>query len=150
MSADIAQSREDLALFARRRTVSAKDIDQLGHVNNVVWLRYIVQLAHAHYEALGFDFYADREAGGVWVVRRHEIDYHRSAPEHAELIEETWVSHVHGARLVRHSRVRLAAGDQLLVSARSLWAYVDPATMKPKRIPSDVVARYAILTRDDP
>lgn len=137
-------------VFARRRTVAASDIDELQHVNNVVWLRYIVHLAHAHYEALGFDFDDDRRTGGVWVVRRHEIDYHRAAPADAQLVEETWVSHIHGARLMRHSRFSLTADGSLLVQARSLWAYVDPTTMKPKRIPPPVAARYTVVELDDP
>jgi acyl-CoA thioester hydrolase len=133
-------------VFKRPRTVAAADIDELYHVNNIVWLRYIVQLAFAHYEALGFDFDEDRRGGGVWVVRRHEIDYQRSAPEGAELIEETWVSHLHGARLVRDSRFSLSADGSILVTARSEWAYVDPATMKPKRVPRPIAARYTLVS----
>ncbi len=149
MSANTPSHAETGARFSRRRTVAGNDVDELQHVNNVVWLRYIVQLAHAHYESLGFDFHEDRRAGAVWVVRRHEIDYHRGAAEGAELLEETWVSHVHGARLVRHSRFCLATDGTLLVQARSLWAYVDPLTMKPNRIPQDVIARYTLLLDED-
>lgn len=136
------------AVFTRQRTVAAGDVDELQHVNNIVWLRYVVHLAYAHYEALGFDFEEDQRAGGVWVVRRHEIEYHRGAPAQAELLEETWVAHLHGARLVRHSRFSLVADGSLLVTARSLWAYVDPATMKPKRIPSEVSTRYTVVQLD--
>jgi acyl-CoA thioester hydrolase len=149
MSVDTPFQADTGARFSRRRTVAANDIDELRHVNNVTWLRYIVQLGHAHYESLGFDFHEDRRAGAVWVVRRHEIDYHRGASEGAELLEDTWVSHVHGARLLRHSRFRLAADGTLLVQARSLWAYVDPITMKPKRIPREVIARYTVLIHED-
>lgn len=133
------------AVFSRRRVVASTDIDELRHVNNIVWLRYVVQLAFAHYEALGFNFEDDRRAGGVWVVRRHEIDYHLSAAEDAELIEETWVSHLHGARLVRQSRFSRADDGSILVAASSLWAYVDPTTMKPKRVPAAIAARYTIV-----
>jgi acyl-CoA thioester hydrolase len=135
------------AVFRRQRTVVEHDIDQLDHVNNVVWLKFIVHLAHAHYEALGFSFERDRRDGGVWVVRRHEVDYQRSAPLGARIAEETWVSELRGARLVRHSRFRASEGA-MLVSARSIWAYIDPATMRPKRVPLEVAARYTLLPAD--
>jgi len=124
-----------------------KDVDELDHVNNVVWVRYVIQLAFAHAEALGFDFEEDKRSGHVWVVSRHEIDYQRSAPLGAEIAEETWVSELHGARLVRHSRFSLGSGGPLLVSARTVWAWVELASMRPKRVPKEMVERFPIAGR---
>jgi acyl-CoA thioester hydrolase len=135
----------DAAIFRRKRTVAMKDVDELDHVNNVVWVRYVIQLAFAHAEALGFHFEEDKRSGHVWVVRRHEIDYHRSAALGAEITEETWVSELHGARLVRHSRFSLGNSDSLLASARTVWAWVELATMRPKRVPREIVERFPIL-----
>lgn len=136
-------------VFTRRRNSAEKDIDQLAHVNNVVWLRWVVQLAHAHSQALGFDFDDDLRSGCVWVVRRHEIDYHRSADLGADIVEETWVSELHGARLVRHSRFLLGDAGPLLVAARTLWAWVELATMRPKRVPKEIAERFPLWSAAD-
>lgn len=122
-------------LFRRRRTVVAEDCDELGHVNNAVWVRFVVELAEAHSLALGLDLAAYRELGGLWIVRRHEIDYHRPAVPGDEVLEETWVADLHGARSLRGARFARASDGALLVSAATHWAFVDAASGRPRRVP---------------
>jgi len=132
-------------VFRHDRLVREEDTDFLGHVNNVVWVRMVVRLAERHAESLGFDWEAVRGLGGMWIVRRHEIDYHRPAVAGQKLIEETWVSQMRGARSVRHSRFSLAGDDRPLVSAVTQWAFCDPETQRPKRIPKRLIAAYVLV-----
>ncbi len=113
----------------------------LGHVNNVVWVRFVVDLATAHSEALGLDLDATRAHGGVWIVRRHQIDYRRDARAGEEITERTWVASMQGARSLRHARFCDAEGREL-VSAVTEWAFVDPEAARPRRIPKAVLARF--------
>ena len=53
-------------------TVVAGDIDDLGHVNNVVYLRWMQQAASAHWEAAADPVL---RSSVHWVVIRHEIDF---------------------------------------------------------------------------
>jgi acyl-CoA thioester hydrolase len=129
-------------VYGRTRIVEARDIDGLGHVNNTVWVRYVIELAEAHASAIGFDAKATREAGGIWIVRRHEIDYHASALEGERLLEQTWVSRIRGARSVRHARFSRAADATLLLSSRTEWAFVDPDSQRPRRIPPRVLEAF--------
>jgi acyl-CoA thioester hydrolase len=69
-----------IPIFRRDRTVAPRDIDLLGHVNNLVWVRYVVELAAAHADALGVGFDATRTLGGIWIVRRHDV-LSRNVPE---------------------------------------------------------------------
>ena len=78
-------------VFRRTRTVSDADIDAFGHVNNLVWIRFVVELADAHSRAAGLDPSAYRKIGGFWIVRRHEIDYHAPALPDERIVEETWI-----------------------------------------------------------
>jgi acyl-CoA thioester hydrolase len=121
-------------VYRRTRVVRSRDIDQLGHVNNAVWVRFIVELADAHSTALGFGYEATRRLGGLWIVRRHEIDYHASAEEGETLVEETWVSRMRGARSVRNSRFTRQENGRLLLTATTHWAWVDPESQRPGRI----------------
>ena len=130
------------AVFKRTRAIAAADCDELGHVNNVRWLAFVGELAGAHAVQRGNDNDAMREQGALWIVRRHEIDYHRSALPGQTILEETWVEAISGARSIRHSRFMLVPGGELLASAITTWAFVDAVTQRPRRIPAEMIARF--------
>jgi acyl-CoA thioester hydrolase len=130
-------------VFRRTRVVVDGDCDELGHVNNVRWLAFVGELAGAHASLGSADNASLREHdGAIWIVRRHEIDYHRSALPGEEIVEETWVESMTGARSVRHSKFTLARDGAVLVSAVTTWAYVDAKTQRPRRIPPALRDRY--------
>jgi acyl-CoA thioester hydrolase len=131
-------------VFRRVRVVAPEDIDELGHVNNVRWLGFVGELAAAHVALHGGSLSALREQGALWIVRRHEIDYHRPALPGEEIVEETWVAKVSGAKSERHSRFTRASDGALLVEAVTIWAYVDAKTLRPTRIPAALRARFAV------
>ena len=131
----------DPQVYERTRIVRADDIDHLGHVNNVVWLRFVVELAEAHARAAGGNEMV-REARAVWIVRRHELDYHGNAATGDELREQTWLESMKGARSVRASRFTSAGGD-VLVEARTQWAFVDASSFRPRRIPREMLDAFA-------
>jgi acyl-CoA thioester hydrolase len=135
-------------IFRRERAIAADDIDALGHVNNAVWVRFVVELATAHAHAVGFGGRTDRALGGQWIVSRHEIDYLRPALPGERVVEETWVELLRGARSTRRSRFTRASDGSLLVQAVTLWAWVDPHTLRPRRIPQEVLDGYPIHNED--
>jgi acyl-CoA thioester hydrolase len=128
--------------YLRTRVVTAEDIDELGHVNNVVWVRFVVELAVAHSDAVGLDTEAYRKLGAWWVVHRQEVDYHAPAFPGEELVEETWLAEMRGARCLRCSRFRRAADDALLVEARTTWVFADIESGRPRRIAAEVRDRF--------
>jgi acyl-CoA thioester hydrolase len=132
---------ERIPIFRRERTVAPRDIDLLGHVNNLVWVRYVVELAAAHADALGVGFEAMRARGGIWIVRRHEVVYHANVAAGARIREATWISELRGALSLRHARFESETG-MVLVEARSEWAHVDAATLRPRRVPDEVRSRF--------
>jgi acyl-CoA thioester hydrolase len=137
----VTASPARIPIFRRERTVAPRDVDLLGHVNNVVWVRFVVELAAAHADALGVGFEAMRARGGIWIVRRHELTYHANVPLGAKIRESTWVSSLRGALSLRHARFESAEGV-LLVEASTEWAYVDAKTLRPRRMPAEVRERF--------
>jgi acyl-CoA thioester hydrolase len=132
-------------VFARKRTIEPRHIDLLGHVNNVIWVEFVVRLADAHSSALGFGRERVRELGGQWIVRRHEIDYHASAVVGDEILEETWVEQMRGARSLRRSRFTRIGDRTLLVAGATHWAYCDPRTLRPTRIHAELLRAFEEL-----
>jgi acyl-CoA thioester hydrolase len=129
-------------VFRRTRVVAPADIDELGHVNNVRWLAFVAELAGAHASGRGSGLAALRAQGALWIVRRHEIDYHRPALPGEEIVEETWVERITGAKSERRSRFTRASDGALLCDALTTWAYVDATTLRPTRIPKELRARF--------
>ena len=120
-------------------TARPEHIDELGHVNNAVWVQWIQQIAVAHWEAV-----ADRAHRGAyfWVVVRHEIDYLRAAHEGDRITALTWVGEApRGARFDRFVEFTGADG-KACVRARTQWAIVDKASGRPIRVPPEVIAPF--------
>ena len=104
------------------------DIDILGHINNVVYLRYVQEAAISHWTNLASK--EDQEKY-LWVVARHEIDYKRPAFKKDRIIARTWVGEVVKGLFERHTELIRKTDEKLLAKARTLWAPIDPATMRP-------------------
>ena len=115
-------------------TVSPRDIDNLGHVNNVVYLRWVQEVAEAHWNLLASP---EQQKDLAWVVLRHEINYHKPAFLGDQVIARTWVGETAGFRSVRHVEIYNAKGT-LLVTACTTWCLIDPASGRPKKITDEV------------
>lgn len=128
-------ARFELALH-----VTSADIDDLRHVNNVVYVRWIQDAAVAHWRAV---MGADPELGHIpWVVRRHEIEYKRPAFLGDDLIARTWVGDTDGRTFERHTEIVRASDGRALVRARSLWCPVHAATGRPRRLDPAIHDRF--------
>jgi acyl-CoA thioester hydrolase len=139
MRHDRAMTADPAPRFSLPFTASAADIDELGHVNNAVWVRWIQEVAVAHWQAVARP--ADIDAY-VWVILRHEIDYLRALEEGGVVTASTWVGEAaRGARFDRH--VQFAGVDgRVHVKAVTTWAILDRATGRPLRVPADVIAPF--------
>ena len=124
--------------FTRVFTAVPADIDELGHVNNAVWVRWIQDMATAHWAAQALP---EHIAAYIWVVVRHEIDY-RGNLRVGETVEgRTWIEDApKGARFDRH--VAFVKDGKTLVQAKTSWAIIDKATQRILRVPKDVTARF--------
>ena len=120
--------------------VDSSDIDQLGHVNNVVYLRWVQDAATAHWYASAT---AEQKDGLLWVVTRHEIDYKRPAFERDVVIARTWVGVEAGRFFERHTELKRKRDGKLLAKARTLWAPVDRVTKRPVDVGPGVHAMFS-------
>ena len=125
--------------FELRITAQDADIDELGHVNNAAWVRWIQDVATAHWRAVADPAHVDAY---VWVVTRHEIDYLRSLGPGESVTARTWVGEApRGARFDRHVEF-LGDDGKPRVRARTTWAIIDKASGRPIRVPPEVIAPF--------
>jgi acyl-CoA thioester hydrolase len=118
------------------------EMDTLGHVNNAVYQNYLEQAAIEHSEHLGLTFDVYKELGGVFVMRRVEIDYLRPSVAGDTLEVTTWLSEMRGTRALRRYEIRKQNQDDLLVTASALWVWVEVTTMRPRAIPSVMMDKF--------
>lgn len=110
-------------------------MDELGHISNIAYVRWIQDVAQAHSTAVGFTHARYQELGSIFVVRRHEIDYLSSTFAGDELEMVTHVAWFRGATTERMTRILRSRDGVELVRASTLWAFVAIATARPRRIP---------------
>ncbi len=120
-------------------TAQPKHIDELGHVNNTVWVEWIQQIATAHWAAVAS---AEHQAAFVWVVTRHEIDYRGNIGLGEQVTAETFIPHgPSGARFDRRVDFRDLAG-KVIVSANTTWALIDKSTGRLLRVRDEISAPF--------
>ncbi|OKH55246.1 4-hydroxybenzoyl-CoA thioesterase [Calothrix sp. HK-06] len=120
------------------------EMDALGHVNNAVYQNYLEQAAIEHSESLGFNFELYQELGGVFVMRRVEIDYLRPAVASDTLEITTWLEEIRGTRARRRYEIRKQNQNDLFVTAEALWVWVDTKTMRPRPIPDVLLSKFLL------
>ncbi|MFN3530461.1 MAG: acyl-CoA thioesterase [Bacteroidia bacterium] len=116
--------------FVLPLNIAPGDMDALGHVNNLVYMRWIQEVSAAHWEQLSANHPA---SGVVWVVLRHEIDYKKAALAGDKIRARTYVGATSGSRSQRHVIIEKIDGT-LLAQAITTWCALDALSLKPRRI----------------
>lgn len=116
------------------------DIDEQNHVNNTVYLRWVQDVATAHWRAIASG--EAQEAIG-WVVLRHEIEYKTPACLDDEVVLRTWVGKASRLTFERFTEIRRSSDAQLLSNARTLWCPINAKTGRPIRVPPEVRAQFS-------
>ena len=127
--------------FSLVLTAGPETIDELGHVNNAVWVQWIQHVAVSHWQARADA--ADQDTW-IWVVVRHEIDYHRPLTEGQQVTAYTWVPEM--ARGATFDRLMQFIGPdgKPCVSARTTWALLDRASGRPARVPKNLIDCFLV------
>ena len=121
-------------------TVAPDEIDELGHVNNVNYLRWVQDVATAHWRAAAP---ADELERLVWVVLRHEIDYKTPARLGDGILARTWVGSATKLRFERYVEILRAADRRVLARSLTLWCPLDAKTLRPTAVSEEVRAIFS-------
>ena len=141
-------SATDSAEFSLPLRVYIEDTDAGGIVYYVNYLKYIERARTEFMRSLGMDRAAIFNGGMMFVVSDISLQYQLPA-RLDDLLEATArLDRVRGASLLLTQTVR--RGGELLVEASVQIACVAPDTLRPRRIPADMLAtlRRACPTSD--
>ena len=124
--------------FAHLLEVVESDIDALNHANNVVYVRWVQDVAAAHWLAA---YLPPERNAYVWVVLEHRVRYLRPAHLGDTLRASTWIGETKGATMQRFTRIERVSDGAILCEAESQWCLLDPHTQRPRRVAQTVTDR---------
>lgn len=130
---------EGRQVFRLEFTPTDADIDENGHVNNVVYLRWAQDMGVAHWRSLAPP---DAQATWAWVALRHEIDYRRALLPGETAQGRTWVAAT--AQGPRYDRfIRLDGPDgQMCAQVHTTWVLIEQSTGRPRRVPEWITRMF--------
>ena len=126
-------------MFEMEIIATEADIDELGHVNNAVWVAWIQDVATTHWSAVAPP---EQQAAYFWVVIRHEIDYLRAVLPGETVTARTWIPDPpRGAKFDRHIEF-VGADGKARVRSVTTWAMIDRASGRPQRVTPEIAAPF--------
>ena len=121
-------------IFISHHIGKSDEIDDLNHVNNAVYVKWMDNVAYLHWQKLTENHPLPDY---IWVVSRHEIDYKRQAVLGDEIEIKTWVGETSGIKSIRH--IEFYKDQKLLVKSKTFWVLLNAKTYKPTRITENVL-----------
>ncbi|MBN1451928.1 MAG: acyl-CoA thioesterase [Anaerolineales bacterium] len=125
-------------------TIPDEAVDENGHTNNVMYVKWMQDAAVRHYEAMG-GTQPTQAIGATWVVRSHMVEYLRPAFAGERIKVETWVVNMRRVRSLRRYRFLRVVDGQLLVRGETDWVFVDANSGSPRVIPAEVADLFTLL-----
>jgi len=123
-------------------------VDENGHVNNVMYVHWMQDVAVRHYESMGGTG-PTQAVGATWVVRSHSIEYLRPAFAGERIRVQTWIANLRRVRSLRRYRFLRVSDETLLVRGETDWVFVDAKDGAPRAVPAEIAALFTLAT-DEP
>lgn len=128
-------------------TVPEDALDENGHVNNVEYLRWMLDAAVRHSDSQGCT-QTTKDYGATWVVRTHRIEYLLPAFAGDHVCVLTWVSNFRRVQSLRKYKVIRLEDNAVLAEGETNWVFINAANGQLRSIPKNVMAPFELLSED--
>ena len=128
-------------MFRHPIAIDPADIDQMGHVNNATYLKWVQEAVVDYWRSVAPP---DAVARQLWVALKHEITCLRPTFLQDVVVAEVIAEKVGGARAMFTTVVR--RGEEVLSGIKSSWCCFGAVTHRPARLAREVVARFLPLS----
>ncbi len=137
------------AIYEHQLVVTQKDIDVLGHVNNLVYLRWMQDAAVAHSAAQGWPTAKYLALGAGWVVRSHTIEYRQPAFVDESIVVRTWIANFKKIQSLRRYQILRPHDEAVLAVAETNWAFIGFEHGVPRRVPDEITTSFTLVEPSD-
>jgi acyl-CoA thioester hydrolase len=127
----------------RQHTVTWRDVDPAGHVNNANYLSLVEDTAMDVGRAFGWSLARMLERRLAWVIRQARIEYRRPARYEDVLETSTYLSGIRRSSALRWYFVGLAESGDLAAQLLVQYVLIDLDTGRPAAIPDDLRRDFA-------
>ncbi len=115
------------------------DLDDLNHVNNIRYVEWIQDISKKHWTRATTE---DVQKAMIWVVRNHNITYHKSAVLGNTIKISTYIKSNKGPISTRVVEIKNNNTDELLVKSVTEWCLLDAKTFRPTRVPEEIQSLF--------
>ena len=116
-------------------TVSKNDLDDLNHVNNVVYIDWIQEIAKNHWKSLVSN---EIIKNYYWVLLEHQIKYLNPALLDDKIRLKTYIEKTEEIKSSRIVEIYNQDTNKLLVKSKTIWCLINAKTNKPNRITDEI------------
>ena len=120
--------------------VLREHLDDINHVNNVVYVQWMQDIAVEHWNSVATDTLKQEL---LWMIKRHEVDYFNQAFLGDELTMETWTGDFTNVTWKRHYQIIRPADNKKIISASSIWIPFERKTQRPRRVDDALIMMFA-------
>ena len=124
-----------MKVLEKKILVSKNDLDDLNHVNNVVYIQWIQKIAKEHWKKLASNEILDNY---YWVLLEHQIKYLYPALLDDKIRIKTYIDSTEEIKSSRIVEIYNNDTNRLLVNSRTIWCLINSKTNKPVRIPDEI------------
>lgn len=135
-------------IYRHEFTVPESTVDMNGHVNNVVYVQWMQDVAVLHSDFVGGTGVM-HATGGTWVVHSHKVEYLSPAFANEELVALTWVVNFRLVRSVRRHKFFRKRDNKLLARGETEWVFVDAESGRPRMIPEEIIKLFPLVAKVD-
>lgn len=132
-------------IYKTQFLLTDRDIDANGHLNNVVYVQWMQDIAILHSSAQGFTNEKYHELESTWFVRSHFVEYLSPAFAGDTIEAYTWVTNFKKIRALRKYKFIRASDQVTLAWAETDWIYVSAKTGRPQAIPEDFKNAFRLV-----
>ncbi|MDR2063014.1 MAG: acyl-CoA thioesterase [Acinetobacter sp.] len=135
-------------IFDLELRVQPEHIDVLGHVNNVMYIQWMQDVAAAHIETLGLGLAQYLELKHAMVAVEHHVQYRKAALEGEHIILRTWLDDINALYSFRQYAFYRPKDQSVLFMGNTKWACIEIETGRPKRMSPSFTQAYQPISPD--
>lgn len=118
------------------------ECDSYGHANNATYFRYMQESAFDATAQAGYPYERYQETGFLWLAYENEIEYLSPLRYNDSVTVKTWVADFRRTRSRRMYEMRRTENGEIAARASTDWVYLNSESLRPARIPSDMMAAF--------
>ncbi len=135
-------------IFDLNIQVLPEHIDLLGHVNNVLYVHWMQDVATAHIEQLGLGLAQYLQLKHAMVAVEHHVQYRKAAFEGEDIILRTWLDDLNTLYSFRQYVFYRPKDQSILFVGQTKWACIEIESGRPKRMSPSFTQAYQPIATD--